>query len=68
MSAQTGSATTVKENVNPNESAADKGKGKAIQDVSMEEDESSSEEEVDEVCCFYIALQMRYLLTNHVDC
>lgn len=45
MSAQQSSNST-------NESVADKGKGKdaAPQDASMDVDESSSEEEVDEVC------------------
>lgn len=50
MSAQAGSAApSQQENINPSDSAADKGKGKASQDVSMDDDESSSEEEVDEV-------------------
>lgn len=55
MSSINGSVTQ-KENVHPDASTADKGKGKGAateptttQDVSMDEDESSDEEEVDPV-------------------
>jgi len=50
MSEQNGS-TTVKENVDAIQPPSDKGKGKAVtdaQDVSMEVEDSSSEEEVDD--------------------
>jgi hypothetical protein len=54
MSDQNGSTTFHKENVDPtNAPSADKGKGKATEpathDVSMDEEDSSSEDEVDEV-------------------
>ena len=57
MSAQTGSAAPAqKENTNPNDSVVDKGKGKAAQDVTMDDDESSSEEDVDEVSILYLEI------------
>jgi hypothetical protein len=59
-----GSTTAGSENVNAHE-ASSKGKGKAIdthhQDMSMDEDEESSEEELDEVSQVYAVIKSVWL-------
>ena len=69
MSAQAGSAVpSQKENTNTSDSIADKGKGKATQDVSMGDDESSSEEELDEVGHLHFRPTQCCWLTTFLDC